>query len=130
MPTARAGAYRAPVDTAGMDPDMKATLGLTPVDKPAKKDNPVVAGIKKMFGGTDRPMKTAAAKSDSVKRTSDIPRHFTDVEADSILGVSRNPTRTSDKPVMKKGQGLYGQMHKNTGAGAGGPGSGSIGHGK
>lgn len=28
MPTASAGNYRAPVDTAGMDPEMKETLGL------------------------------------------------------------------------------------------------------
>ena len=28
MPTARAGNYAAPVDTSGMDPEMKETLGV------------------------------------------------------------------------------------------------------
>jgi hypothetical protein len=27
LPSAKVGGYRAPVDTAGMDPEMKATMG-------------------------------------------------------------------------------------------------------
>ncbi len=33
LPTARAGSYIAPVDTAGMDEDLKASLTGTPMDK-------------------------------------------------------------------------------------------------
>lgn len=36
MPTARAGNYRAPVDTIGMDPEMKETLHIGPAVKPEK----------------------------------------------------------------------------------------------
>lgn len=130
MPTARAGNYVAPVDTSGMDPEMQRTLGTT-VDKSPSKDNPLVAAVKKTFGIGPKEFKSAADKSGSVKRTSDIPvHHFSLEEGDKILGITRNPSRTSDLPVVKKGQGLYGQMHKNTGAGVGGPGSGGLGHGK
>lgn len=76
----------------------------------------IMGAFKKMFGGGGS-IKTAAQKSGAVQRTSDIPRSFTDVEADSILGRSRNPTRTSDKPVVKLGQGIQGGAHKNTGTG-------------
>lgn len=131
MPTARAGNYVAPVDTTGMDPAMQRSMGTTVDKAPSEKDNPIVAAVKKTFGIGQKKMDTAAAKSDSVKRTSDIPvHHFSLEEGDKILGITRNPSRTSDLPVVKKGQGLYGQMHKNIGAGAGGPGSGTIGHGK
>lgn len=35
-PSAKAGNYRAPVDTTGMDPEMKATLGIKPA-KPVRR---------------------------------------------------------------------------------------------
>jgi hypothetical protein len=115
MPTARAGNYAAPLDTTGVDPEMQKTLGTT-VDKNAAPDNPIMAGLKKMFGG-GAPVKTAAQKSASVKRTSDLPRlsdaeenkRFSDFQK-SKLGDSR----TSDKPVIKKGQGIQGQGRRNS----------------
>ena len=44
MPTARAGNYVAPVDTVGMDPAMKATLGLTKTEKMDKTESAYVKG--------------------------------------------------------------------------------------
>lgn len=35
--SARVGNYRAPVDTSGMDPEMKRTMGIGVVKKPKKK---------------------------------------------------------------------------------------------
>ncbi len=46
-PTARAGNYRAPVDTTGMDPEMKATLGVAK-PKPAAKPG-LGAALKSLF---------------------------------------------------------------------------------
>lgn len=120
MPTARVGNYAAPVDTAGMDEEMQKTMNIGSVDKPASGDNPIVSGLKRMFGVGPRNAKTATQKSASVKRTSDIPvHHFSLEEGDKILGITRNPSRTSDLPVTKKGQGIQGGAHKNTGTASG-----------
>jgi hypothetical protein len=121
MPTVgRAGNYAAPVDTSGMDPEMQRSLGTT-VDKEPSKRNPLVAAVFKTFGmDKQRTAKTAAQKSGSVKRTSDIPvHHFSLEEGNKILGLTRNPSRTSDRPVIEKGQGIQGGAHKNTGTAGG-----------
>lgn len=68
-PVARAGNYAAPVDTSGMDPSMKESLGFGP-GSPAS--NPIQALFSKWFGAKQR-VNTAADKSASVRRTSDIP---------------------------------------------------------
>lgn len=44
MPSARAGNYRAPVDTAGMDSAMKETLGLKKTEKMDKTEAAYVKG--------------------------------------------------------------------------------------
>jgi hypothetical protein len=44
MPTGRAGNYAAPVDTAGMDPAMKASLQVTPTEKMDKVESAYVKG--------------------------------------------------------------------------------------
>ena len=48
---ARAGNYVAPVDTAGMDPEMKATLSLS---RPKPKQPGLGDTLRKMFGGRKR----------------------------------------------------------------------------
>lgn len=120
MPTGRAGNYVAPVDTTAMDPEMKETLGITNQPKP---DNPIVAGLKKMFGGADRPKATTAAqKSANVKRTSDVPQlNAAAAKMEDQFSAERKSgrvSRTSDIPVVNKGQGLQGNR-KNTGTAGG-----------
>lgn len=119
MPTAKAGNYAAPVDTAGMDDSMKRTLG---VAKP--KENRLVAAVKKTFG-MDKPKapKTAPAKSAAVNRTSDVPK-LSDAAAKmedqfSAERKAKRVNRTSDTPVVQKGQGIQGGAHKNTGTAGG-----------
>ncbi len=68
-------------------------------------------------------------RSHAVQRTSDVPVDHKDVEANSVVGHSLDPTRTSDKPVAKLGQGLHGNRHEIASTGATG-GTGSQGHGR
>jgi hypothetical protein len=76
-PTAKAGTYSAAVDTAGMDPEMKSTLGVDGHTRPGHV--PFMDMFKKLFGwGQSAPKAdTAAAKSSNVQRTSDVP-HLSD----------------------------------------------------
>lgn len=73
--------------------------------------------------------KNPGSLSRAVQRTSDIPQDHKDVEATSVKGHSLDPTRTSDKPVAKLGQGLHGNRHEIASTGATG-GTGSQGHGR
>lgn len=66
-PTARVGNYAAPVDTSGMDADMKSTM------MGAQSEPPFLTALKSMFGGLGKKVKTAADRSASVNRTSDQP---------------------------------------------------------
>lgn len=50
MPTARVGGYAAPVDTAGMDPEMKESMKLTQKKGPKKGSNGFVAALRKVLG--------------------------------------------------------------------------------
>lgn len=73
--------------------------------------------------------KNPGSHSRAVQRTSDIPVEHKDVEAASVKGHSLDPTRSSDKPVTKLGQGLHGNRHEIASTGATG-GSASQGHGR
>lgn len=128
-PTGRAGNYSAPVDTTGMDSEMKSTLGFS--DPSAQKttpppggrmvSNPIMEAFRRAFHTPRAKLMTPEAKSGSVNRTSDIPT-VQDVQqgtalvdkmiaADKAKSASVRIKRTSDRPVMKVGQGIQGNRH-------------------